>query len=287
VSPGTFSPNSLNKNSGGKDYVGVKWLPEWIRNYYSERGYAGEALENAVKEALDSTRDLKARMVVFKVKVTDDAFSISPNNLRYLVETSLSAIASEIDEKTKKSVRKGLINPILVKPAEEYGKWCIIAGVRRAAALLEEYADIRIYQPRDAVEEALLSLEENLIREEMNELEYDLVAVKAQELGDEVKKQFYEMIDPKTRKRLEMADKPVELVQVEPPYAPYTPAKKKKNAGVKNAKPFQAVRYVPVHGPEGELNWDGTPHNSEDELAVRCPYCGRPLKCAGCGSLVR
>jgi hypothetical protein len=155
----------------------MKWLAEWIRNYYSERGYAGEALENAVKEALDSTRDLKVRMVVFKVKVTDDAFSISPNNLRYLVETSLSAIASEIDEKTKKSVRKGLINPILVKPAEEYGKWCIIAGVRRAAALLGEYADIRIYQPRDAVEEALLSLEENLIREEMDELEYDLVAV--------------------------------------------------------------------------------------------------------------
>jgi hypothetical protein len=60
------------------------------------------------------------------------------------------------------------------------------------------------------------------------------------------------MIDPKVRKRLEMADKPVELVQVEPPYAPYTPAKRKKNAGVKNGKPFQVVRYEPVHGPEGE-----------------------------------
>jgi hypothetical protein len=95
------------------------------------------------------------------------------------------------------------------------------------------------------------------------------------------------MIDPKARKRLEMADKPVELVQVEPPYTPYTPAKKKKNAGVKNGKPFQAVRYEPVHGPEGEPNRDGSPQNIEDELAVRCPYCGRPLKCAGCGRLVR
>jgi hypothetical protein len=261
---------------------GMGWLAEWVRNYYAERGYAGEALEKAVQEALDSARDLTIKPVIFRVKVTEDAFHISPYNMRYVVETGLKAV--EVDEKTKKSMREGLLNPILVKPAEEYGKWYVIAGVRRAAALLGDYAHIRIYVPKDPREEARLSLHENIVRRDLEDLGLRLAAIKAEELG--VKEELYRLLDPKKVRWLEEARQPVEAVQVEPPYLPQTREEEdrpRKRAQV--TKPTaQQVAGADANGrvTQEALAWESGDHG----MVWTCPSCGRPLRCAECGAPV-
>jgi hypothetical protein len=261
----------------------MKWLAEWIRNYYAEQGYIGEALEKAVQEALDSARDLTVKSVIFRVKVTEDSFRISPYNMRYMVETGLKAV--EVDEKTKKSMREGLLNPILVKPAEEYGKWYVIAGVRRAAALLDDYAHIRIYVPKDPREEARLSLHENIVREGLEALDLELTVIKAEELG--VKEELYQLLDPKTVRWLQEANRPVTLVHIEPPYLPLKRDEEKSRRQAYATQPTaqQTARAEVVNGL---LTKETPPRGSNDFhiAAERCPSCGRPLRCAECGAPV-
>jgi hypothetical protein len=255
------------------------WLAEWVRNYYADRGYTGEALEKAVQEALDSARDLTVKPVIFRVKVTEDAFHVSPYNMRYMVETSLKAV--EVDEKTKKSMREGLLNPILVKPAEEYGKWYIIAGVRRTVALLGDYAHIRIYVPKDPREEARLSLHENILRRDLEDLGLRLAAIKAEELG--VKEELYCLLDPKTVRWLEEARQPVEAVQVEPPYLPQTREEGKHRKRAQVTKPI--ARQAAGAEVDGRATQEEPALESGDHSMVRtCPSCGRPLRCAECGT---
>jgi hypothetical protein len=259
----------------------MKWLAEWIRNYQMELGYAGEALEKAVQEALDSARDLTVKPTIFKVKVTLDTFRISPYNMRYIAKTDLAFIAGRLDEKTKKSMREALINPILVRPAEEYGKWYIIAGVRRAAALLGEYAHIRIYIPSDWREEAILSLYENIVRKELGDVGLRLVAVKAERLG--IGDVLDQLLDEKTVAWLKSSKKPLELVHIKPPYEP--------------EKPEPGAREMKVHRPAPDTHkvvqvldaMDDVPEvrSKADGHVNLCPHCGRPLKCAECGNLVR
>jgi hypothetical protein len=263
---------------------GMGWLAEWVRDYYVDRGYAGEALEKAVQEALDSARDLTVKPTIFKVKVTLDTFRISPYNMRYVAKTDLAFIAGRLDEKTKKSMREALINPILVRPAEEYGKWYIIAGVRRAAALLGEYAHIRIYVPSDWREEAVLSLYENIVRKELGDFGLRLVAVKAERLG--IGDVLDQILDEKTVAWLKSSKKPLELVHIKPPYEP--------------EKPEARTREMEVHKPTLDTREAGQAPDAMDDVPERqrmrfeadehmtlCPHCGRPLKCAECGNLVR
>jgi hypothetical protein len=239
----------------------VDWLGDWVRDYYEERGYSGEALERAVEDALDGTRDPSVKPAVFRVKVTEETFKISPYNTRYASGTSLKTVADTIDERTRRNIRQILLHPIIVRPAERYGTWYVVAGVRRAAALIGEYAHIRVYMPRDWREEALLSIYENIVRMELDGLGLLLVAERAERLG--VKDEMVKLLDEKTAKLLEEMRRPgtLEPPKVEPLWEP-TP---------------------PQGRPSGKAS------KQQKTTEVECPVCGEPLKpvCARCGAPVQ
>jgi hypothetical protein len=239
----------------------VGWLGDWVRDYYEERGYSGEALERAVEDALDGTRDPSVKPAVFRVKVTEETFKISPYNTRYASGTSLKTVAETIDERTRRNIRQILLHPIIVRPAERYGTWYVVAGVRRAAALIGEYAHIRVYMPRDWREEALLSIYENIVRLELDELGLLLVAERAERLG--VRDEMVKLLDEKTARLLEEMRRPgtLEPPKVEPLWEP-TP---------------------PQGRPSGKTS------KQQKTTEVECPVCGEPLKpvCARCGAPVQ
>jgi len=241
----------------------------------ANEGLEGEALEAAVSNALEGMRDLKKTPAVFKVRVTEESFRISPYNLRYVRSASLEAVAGEIDEKTRISIRSAQIHPILVRPAEEPGTWYVIAGVRRAAALLNNYALIRVYIPKEAREEALLSLQENVVRKGFDD--YDLITV-AERSGElKVEEELKNLLDERARQRLEALRRPRRIEEPLPKagdlYERVGPVKPKPPKSFNNRPQAAQAKTQAVFS---------------ENAVERCPSCGESLVpvCSRCGAPV-
>jgi len=279
-----LSGNSLNKNTGTIENIGM-WLEDWIRNYYADRGKKGEELENAVGEALSSIRTPSINPVIFRVRVTDDTFRISPYNTRYVTPISLVDVAKEVDDTARQSLRKIQIHPILVRPGEKPGTWYIIAGVRRAAALLNSYADIRIYIPRNPKEEALISAYENIVRDEVDDLTLLLIADKAADLG--VEEEMLQLLDERTRQRIGTLRRPKRLERreiQEPIPEPANLENQRKNNNI----PERLEQRQPVHAlvESRHPSYSVDVHDAGD--VEKCPNCGAVLQpvCGRCGAPV-
>ncbi len=272
-----LSGNSPDKNTGVDRTRDVDWVAGWVRDYYASAGLSGESLETAVKNALDGMRDLTKTPAIFRVKVTAERFRISPYNARYVRNADLAAVAEEIDEKTRRSLASGQIHPILVKPAEEPGTWYIMAGVRRAAALMGRYTLMRVYIPSDAREEAMLSLEENLVRKGFTSISLLTVAERSEELG--VYGEFRDLLDERDRLRLEAVRSAGRVEEERQRYddflTPTAPSAAKASENRKNYAD-RAV-YEPV-----------TRLEKPSDNIERCPNCGEPLRvvCSRCGAPV-
>jgi hypothetical protein len=279
-----LSGNSLNKNTGTIENIGM-WLEDWIRNYYVDRGKKGEELENAVGEALSSIRTPSINPVIFRVRVTDDTFRISPYNTRYVTPISLVDVAKEVDDTARQSLRKIQIHPILVRPGEKPGTWYIIAGVRRAAALLNSYADIRIYIPRNPKEEALISAYENIVRDEVDDLTLLLIADKAADLG--VEEEMLQLLDERTRQRIGTLRRPKRLERreiQEPIREPANLENQRKNNNI----PERLEQRQPVHALVESRHPSHSVHVHDAGDVEKCPNCGAVLQpvCGRCGAPV-
>jgi hypothetical protein len=115
--------------------------------------------------------------------------------------------------------------------------------------------------PRDWREEALLSIYENIVRLELDELGLLLVAERAERLG--VKDEMVKLLDEKTARLLEEMRRPgtLEPPKFEPLWEPTPP----------QGRPF------------------GKASKQQKTTEVECPVCGEPLKpvCARCGAPVQ
>lgn len=114
----------------------------------------------------DNGQEVPAMSTPFMQIKIDDIIA-APNQPRQnFNEEKLGDLASSIRI-------QGILQPILVRPAEEEGKWIIIAGERRwraakLAGLEEIPVIVRDFTPTDAI---IATMMENLHREDLNPLE--------------------------------------------------------------------------------------------------------------------
>ena len=169
--PRVVAPGSAPPDSGG---AGEKQVPHFVRN---DKGLDGSSLREMdatragapAPQGQDEVISIQAQAIPTNLVVNLDISLIekNPYQTRYVFDADML-------EELRDSIKEhGVVQPVVVRPAEEEGRYVLVLGERRLRASKMAGKDtipalVRRVSPQQAAEMTVL---ENVVREDLNPLE--------------------------------------------------------------------------------------------------------------------